>query len=211
MKPTFKTTTLIAAIGMIVYTIYVVTHYALNVLCPTPYHFDLWDDICERLIFDILPISLIFVGIGLCEYRPAPIVSKPFRYLTIGLSIALIGTLLFSPLYSYQIVGLGYLFPSIYWRAILLISGIFWLFMLRTQPLEESSPRSYRVTLIAAIFLLALPMIFEAASGISLLCGREYVLGLRSAAIKSWVRYIAPTIVLCWYSVALYKASKNKK
>ena len=211
MKHNFKTTILIAAIGMIVYTIYVLTHYALSVLCPTPYHYDLWTDICERLIFDILPVSLILAGVSLWKNRPAPNASKPFRYLTIGLFVALIGTLLLSPLHAHQIFGIAYLFPSIYWRAILLIAGIVWLFMLRKQSLEETSPTSHQGMLVIAIILLALPMILEAASGISLLCGREYVLGLHSGAIKTWVKYIAPTIMLCWYSVALYRASKNNK
>lgn len=212
MKHNFKTTILIAAIGMIVYTIYVLTHYALSELCPTPYHYDLWTDICERLIFDILPVSLILAGVSLWKYRPVQNASKPFRYLTIGLFVALIGTLLLSPLYTHRIVRMmPYLFPSIYWRAILLITGIVWLFMLRKQTLEETSPASHRGMLIIAILLLALPMILEATSGISLLCGREYVLGLHSGAIKTWVKYIAPTIMLCWYCVALYKASKNNK
>jgi len=211
MKHNFRTTILIAAIGMIVYTIYVLTHYALSELCPTPYHYDLWTDICERLIFDILPVSLILAGVSLWKNRPAQNASKPFRYLTIGLFVALIGTLLLSPLYTYRIVGLASLFPSIYWRAILLIAGIVWLFMLRKQTSEETSPTSHRGMLIIAIFLLVLPMVLEAASGISLLCGRECVLGLHSGAIKTWVKYVAPTIMLCWYSVALYRASKNTK
>jgi hypothetical protein len=210
MKHNFKTTILIAAIGMIVYAIYVLTHYALSEVCPTPYHYDLWTDICERLIFDIMPVSLILAGVNLWKYRPAPNASKSFRVFTVCLFVVLIVTLLF-PLNTHRIIGMAYFFPSIYWRAILLITGIVWLFMLRKQPLEESSPTSYRVMLIIAMLLLALPIIFETISGISLLCGREYVLGLHSSAIKSWVRYIAPTIMLCWYSVALYRASKNNK
>ena len=137
MKHNFRTTILIAAIGMIVYTIYVLTHYALSVLCPMPYHYDLWTDICERLIFDIMPVSLILAGVSLWKYSPAPNASKPFRYLTIGLFIALIGTVLLSPLHAHKIFGIAYLFPSIYWRAILLIAGIVWLFMFRRSHLRN--------------------------------------------------------------------------
>lgn len=196
-KPSFKTTTLIAAIGMIVYTIYVVVRYAIHEFFPVPYHYDLLNDIQERIIIDILPVSLIIAGAGLWEYSPSITASKSFRALTICLFIALIGTLLVSPLYTYQTGGwMGYLFPKICWRSILLVSGIVWLFMFRRQPLEETSPRSYRVTLILAMLLLALPMVLEAISGISLLCGRDIVLGLNSGAIKSWVKYIAPILPL---------------
>ena len=196
MKPSFKTTTLIAAIGMIVYTIYIIMLFAIHKLYPTPYHYDLWKDIQERLIVDILQVSFIIAGIGLWKYRPSDAASKSFRIFTVCLFVALVGTLLCSPLYTYQIVGVGYLFPSIYWRVIMLVSGIVWLFMFRRQPLEETSPRSYRVTLILAMLLLALPMVLEAISGISLLCGRDIVLGLNSGAIKSWVKYIAPILPL---------------
>ena len=203
MKPAFKTTTLIAAIGMIAYTIYVVTRYAIHQFSPMPYHYDLWNDIIERIILNILPVSLIIAGIGLLNYSPSITASKPFRVFTICLFIALVGTLLFSPLYTYSSLysslGLGYLFPPIYWRTIFLISGIIWLFRLRQQPLEEESPRSYRITLILAMLLLTLPMVLEAVSCISLLCGRDLVLGLHSAAIQSWVKFIAPTLVLAHF------------
>lgn len=197
MKLSFKTTTLIAAIGMIVYTAYVLTRYAIYEFCSMPpYHYHLGYDISVRLIYDILPLSMIVACCGLWKYRPAENASKSFRVFTICLFVAMFCTLLFSPLYTYSIVGLEYIFPPIFWRAITLISGIVWLFMFRRQPLEETSPRSYRVTLILAMLLLALPMVLEAISGISLLCGRDIVLGLNSGAIKSWVKYIAPILPL---------------
>ena len=211
MTSSFKTTTLIAAIGMMVYTIYVITRYVIHQLSVVRYNFDLWEDICARMIFDTLLISFIIASIGLWKYCPAVNVSKSFRYLTIGLFAALISTLLFSLNYTHRIVGAWYLFPSIYWRVIILITGIIWLLMLRNQPVEKTTPTSYRIPLFLSILILALPMILEAISGISLLCGREYVLGLHSSAVKSWVRYIVPTILLCWYSIALYKSSKNNK
>jgi len=194
-KLSFKTTTLIAAIGMIVYTIYVVVRYAIREFFPVPYHYDLLNDICVCLIFDILPLSLIIAGIGLWKHRPSKAASKSFHLFTICLFVALVGTLLFSPLYTYPIVGIGHLFPPIYWRAIMLISGIVWLFMLRIQPMEDATPRSYQVTLIIAMTLLALPIILEAISGLSLVLGGE-IFCFNSAAIKTWVKYIAPVLLL---------------
>lgn len=197
MKTSFKTTTLIAAIGMIVYTVYLAANYVLTPYFDS-YSYDLAVDIRIRLIFDILPISLIIAGVSMWKYRPAKEASKSFRIFTICLFVALVGTLLFSPLYTYQIVDMAHLFPSIYWRVIVLISGIVWLFMLRKQPMEETTSRSYHVTLILAMILLALPMILEAASGIALLCGRNIVLGLNSAAVKSWVKFISPILPLAY-------------
>ena len=196
-KSSFKTTTLIAAIGMMVYTLYVLTRYTLSECCGIHYVFDLATEIRIRLIYDILPLSFIIAGIGLWKYRPSDAASKSFRIFTICLFVALIGTLVFSPLYTtIRIAGAPYILPSIYWRAIMLISGIVWLFMLMRQPLEEASPRSYRVTLLLEMLLLALPVILESISGFALLCGREVVLGFSSAAVKSWVKFIAPILPL---------------
>lgn len=206
MKLSFKTTTLIAAIGMIVYTIYVLTHYAIYEFCSMPpYHYHLGYDISVRLIYDILPLSMIVACCGLLKYRPAENASKSFRGFTICLFVALVGTLLFSPLYTIQIAGTGYIRPSIYWRALMLISGIVWLFMLRKQASEEASPRSYRVTLILAILLLTLPIILEALSGISCMLN-GHVLNFDSSTIKSWIRWIAPTLVFIHFVFPQIKA-----
>ena len=195
MKPSFKTTTLIAAIGMIIYALYVVARYIIYYAYPTAYCYDLWKDIQERLMFDLLPLSLIIAGLGLYQQRPTN-ATRPFRILTICFFVALIGTLVFSPLYTYSIIGIGSIFPPIYWRVLLLIAGIIWLFMLRHQPLEDASPHSYQVTLAISMAILALPIVLETISGIALLSGREYVIGLNSGAIKTWVKFIAPVLPL---------------
>ena len=196
MKLSFKTTTLIAAIGMIVYTAYVLTRYAIYEFCSMPpYHYHLGYDISVRLIYDILPLSMIVACCGLWKYRPAENASKSFRVFTICLFVVMFCTLLFSPLYTVYIAGLEHIYPSIYWRALILVAGIVWLFMLRKQPLEEASPRSYRVTLILAILLLTLPIILEALSGISCMLN-GHVLNFDSSTIKAWLRWIVPTLVM---------------
>ena len=87
MKPSFKTTTLIAAIGTIAYSLYILIHYAIHEFCSLPpYRFDLWDDICVRLIYDILPVSFIFAAIGLLKYRPSNDSSKSFHIFTTCIS-----------------------------------------------------------------------------------------------------------------------------
>ena len=206
MKPSFKTTTLIAAIGTIAYTLYVLVRYVIHeYFISYPYRFDLWDDICVRLIFDIPLLSLIIAGIGLLKYRPSKAASKTFRIFTNILFLAYVATLVLSDLYTIQIFGFAYINPSIYWRAIMLISSIVWLFMLMRQPLEEASPRSYRVTLIIAMATLALPIVMEMISGLSLALGGE-IFCFDSYAFKPWVRWIAPTMVLAHFVFPQIKA-----
>lgn len=205
MRPSFKTTTLIAAIGTIAYSLYVLIRYTIHEFWPVPYHYDLWNDICVRLIFDILPISLIIAGIGLLKYRPSQAASKSFRVFTECLFWAMLATLVLSELSTVRIGGSPYFFPSIYWRAAMLISGIVWLFMLMRQPLEEASPRSYRVTLIFAMAALALPIVLEMISGLSLALGSE-IFCFDSSGVKSWVRWIAPTMVLAHFVFPQIKA-----
>ena len=197
MKFSFKTTTLIAAIGMIGFTIYFVARSILYAAYPTAYCYDLWPDIRTRIAFDVLPLCLIIACIALYKQRPIMSASKPFRYLTIGIFIALVCT----PISSFPdvfICGMVYLFPPTYWRVIMLIAGIVWLFMLRQQPTEEASPRSYRVTLVIAMLILAFPIILEMISGLSLLVNGN-ILCFNSWAFKSWTKWIAPILPLIFF------------
>lgn len=203
MRPSFKTTTLIAAIGMIIYTVDVVVRYFVYRNSPLDLNYDLWTDIRVRLALDILPVSLVIACIGLWGKRPSENVSKPFRYLTIGLFVGMLGTLLFSPAYSVR-MSIPFLSPTIYWRALVLIVGIIWLFMLRKQPLEEASPRSYKVSLVLALVLLALPIILEAISCLSYVVS-GHILLFDSYVFKSWVRWIAPVLVLVHFVFPQFK------
>lgn len=208
----FKTITLVAAIGMIVYTVYMTTRYIISAVHPTYYHFELWEDIRTRTMFDVLPLSLIIACIALLKQRPKMSASRPlFRILTVSLFIAMFGTLVFSYPYTIQVCGIKYLYPSIYWRVLMLIAGIVWLFMLRQQPTEEASPRSYRVTLIITVLILALPILLEMTSGLFLL-KNGYILCLNSFAIKSWVSWIAsilPLIHFVFPSIQQINTARN--
>lgn len=195
MRVSFKTTTLIAAIGIIGFTIYMVAHYAIREFYPTPYCYDLWSDISTRILFDTLPLCLIVVCVGLFKYRPTENASKPFKILTLCLFLALVGTLLFSHLYTIYIGGRWHLFPPVWWRVIVLTAGIVWLFMLRRQPVEDAKPRSYQMILIIAMVILAFPIMMEMISGLTY-CTYGQILCLNSYVFKPWVRWIAPTLVL---------------
>ena len=205
MNKSFKTTTLIAAIGMIAFTIYLVTLHVIRESCPMSYQYDLWNDIMHRLVHDMLSLSLIIAGIGLLKYRPSTAASKSFRILTVCLFIALVGTLIFSPLYAGQLYGMAYLFPPFFWRITILVAGIVWLFMLMRQPVEEASPRSYQVTIFLAMIVLAFPMLLEALSGITYFFTGN-ILSLRSICIKSWTSWIASTLVLVHFVFPQIKA-----
>ena len=197
MRHSFKTTTLIAAIGMIGFTIYFVTRSILYAAYPTAYCYDLWPDIRTRMAFDVLPLILIVACIALYKQRPIMSTSKPFRYLTIGIFIAVVCTSI-SYFVDLFICGMVYLFPPTYWRVIMLIACIIWLFMLRQQPTEGASPRSYRVTLIIAMLILAFPIILEMISGLSLIVNGN-ILCLNSWAFKSWTKWIAPILPLIFF------------
>lgn len=205
MNKFFKTTTILAGIGMIAYTVYVLTRYVLSEYFGVHYVYNLATDIRLRLIYDILPLSMLIACCGLWKYRPAKEASKSFQLFTVCLFIALVATLLFSPFNTILIAEMAYLCPSIYWQAIILIAGIVWLFVLMRQPLEEVSTRSYRATLILAVFLLTIPMLLEALSSISCLL-RGYVLSFGSSTIKSWVIWIAPILVLTHFVFPKIKA-----
>lgn len=203
MKLSFKTTTRIAAIGMIIYTLFIVTLFLIRHIDPTPYHFILWEDICVRLMLNILPLSLIIAGIGLWKEKPAT-VSKPFRILTISLLAALGGTLILSPFYVHSLLGITPIFPPFFWRVILCVASIIWLFMLGYQTTEKTPSLSFRVMLIIAMALLALPIVLEVISGINLLFNHS-ILGLRSDVIQTWVKYIAPILPLGYLSFFKHK------
>lgn len=204
----FKTTTLIAAIGVIGYTLDVLVNRLIHVFWPTPYHYELWSDIGGRLTSDLLPLGLIVAGIGLLRFRPTSAASRAFRIFTICLLAALLVTLLVSPLYTYRLTGAGYLFPSIYWRLAVLVAAIVWLFMLRRQPVEEATPRWYQALLIVVMILLAAPILLEAVSGVSLLCGHG-ILGFHSAALKTWVRWFAPALMLLLLCLPMRSSKKQ--
>ena len=202
--PSFKTATLIAAVGMIVYTLYITARYIIHAVHPMHYHFELWTDIRTRLMFDVLLFSLITACIALYNHRPVMSASKPFRRLTIALFIALIGT----PFFCFphvHICGLPSLFPSFYWRILMLIGGIVWLFMLRQQPTEKAASLPCRATLILAILILSLPIVLGMISGLSLWINGN-ILGLKSSAIKTWVRWLVPILPLA--SLVLFSQKK---
>lgn len=211
MKLSFKTTTLIAAIGMSIYTIYIVIRYAIHILYYCPYHFDLVEDICQRIVTDSILIAMIIAGIALLQYRPLSHTSRSFRIYTIVLATLLFLTALLCsiPFLGVYINGARFFVPDVEWRIIFLIMGIVWLVMLSRQEVTERPSISFRFIIYCGMIVLCIPMLLEMISGISLLCSGK-ILFLHSSCIRSWVRHFVPTIILCWYSMEFYIQSIMK-
>ena len=209
MKPSFKTTTLIAAIGMGLFIAFSTAFYSIHALHPSPYHYDLLQDIAIRSCMDVLLISLIVAGAALLTCRPTKDVTKPFRILTYILAALLGFALICAPMIGHVLFGL-YIWPPLWLRFVLMIVGCVWLCLLSRQETAEPAPRAFRIALICGIIVLAVPMVCEIASGISLLCS-GHILNLHSSATYTWVRYVVPVVIVLWYSVALCRASKERK
>jgi hypothetical protein len=205
MKPSFKTTTLIAAIGMGCFIAFSAVFYSIRTLLPCPYQYDLLQDIAVRSCMDVLLISLIVAGAALLTCRPTKDVTKPFRILTYVLALLLVLALISTPIIGQ--IRLSF-WPPLWLRFVLMIVGCVWLCLLSLQEAAEPTPRAFRIALICGIIVLAFPMVCEIISGISLLCS-GHILYLHSSVAYTWVRYIVPTVFLLWYSIALNKASKG--
>ena len=209
MKQSFKTLSLVAAAGVGIYTAFIVGVRIMHIVCPRAYHFDLMRDIFCRGMFDLLLVSIAVAAIAMMSKRPRQKATKQFRVFTYVLAALLVLTFICTPFTSVRcFYGVMQLWPPFGWRVLLLILGIVWLWIISKQPETEPTPRAYRVALLCSIVVLAIPIVCEIASGISLLCN-GHILHLHSSAIKTWIRYIVPTILLCWYSVEIRKVSKN--
>lgn len=212
MKQSFKTLSIVAAAGVSIYTIFMVGIRIAHTFWPRPYHFDLLQDIFFRGMCDILLISIAISAIALKSCRPLQTATKQFRVFTYIFAALLVLTFICSPFTFSTVIcicGAIHFWPPFGWRMLLLILGIVWLLMISKQPETEPTPRAYRVALICGIVVLAFPILCEIASGISLLCN-GHILHLNSSATWTWIRYIVPTILLCWYSIELRLISKKK-
>lgn len=210
MKPSFKTTTLIAAIGMIVYSLTEITWILRHLFVLDTLHFMQLREVLGGINIGVLLISMGLACFALCKYRPIRNVSRSFRRLTIVLSVLLALTMLIctSPINLIRINGAWFFYPDFWWRILLLVMGVTWLFKLSRQETTEQTPKAFKTAAICGMIILALPIFLGLISEASYVC-TDKLLFLRSTCVSTWVRYIVPTIILCWYSIAIYKSSKN--
>ncbi len=211
MKPSFKTTTLIAAIGIIVYSLTEIVWCLRHVFALNTLQFMQFREVLGIINIGVLLISMGLACFALCKYRPTKNnVSRSFRRLTIVLSVLLALTMLIctSPINLIRINGAWFFYPDFWWRILLMVLGVTWLFKLSRQETTEQSPQAFKVAVICGMIVLALPVLLGLISEASYIC-TDKLLFLRSTCVSTWVRYIVPTILLSWYSVALYRSSKN--
>lgn len=207
----FKKNTLIAAIGMAVYL-----HYAI--LCNVPALIWLYINNLRGPLHDIFYAFWMYLFLGcviiaivgiLSQSHTDPIEPKKgFRIITYTLtallSIWVIGALLPSPVH---VEGVPYLYIRFPQNIILLTLATIWLWMLSRENSIGTISIALRFAMIAGACLLSIPISLQFASAISYWQTGE-ILFLHSWAIGSWLKVLVPTILLCWYSIELFKESK---
>ena len=208
MKPSFKTTTIIATIGMTIYTYYSIVRSipAMVWLHISNLRGPLHDIFYATWMYLFLGRVIITI-IAILRHRTSEPTMPRLRFrmttytLTVLLSFCIIGALLPYPIY---IEGMPYLYIRFPMNIILLTLATIWLWMLCRQSSLGPISKPLRVAMMISIGLLALPILLQIISATSYWLTGE-LLFLRSWAIYSWIRIFVPTILLCWYSIELHK------
>lgn len=205
----FKITTIIAAIGMTFYTCYVALRGVPSISIYLHSLSGLNRDIFYAFWMYLFLGSVIITIIAILRHCPTePIVPRlRFRIityiLTVLLSIWAIGALLPSPVH---VGGVPYLYIRFPMNIILLTLATIWLWMLSRQSSVGTISMALRFAMIAGACLLSIPISLQFASAISFWHNGE-ILFLHSWAISSWLKVLVPTILLCLYSIELFKGS----
>ena len=208
MALSFQTTIRVAAVGVLLCLVRDVTCY-ISRLAWTGYHFHLAEDIFQRSAMDMLLLCFIIVAIALMRAMPTH-VSRPFRLFTYALAALAGMTVLAIPVFilPYYICGALFLYLPFLIRVGWYLLGFGWLMALAQQPSLTPAPRPMRIGLGIGIAFLALPIMLQIISGLSLLItGR--LLFLHSAAVLSWVQFLVPVIFLSAYSVYLFRCTEE--
>lgn len=214
MKNSFKTTTLITAVGMGLYTCHSIVRN-IPASWDLYYHFfyghPFLHDIYYAAWIYLLSGVLIATLISMFLFKPTTQVmpSKRFRIATYVLSaisvMAELGGSLPIPVY---VSGVPYMFVPVPWRIFLLVFATIWLWRLSCQESIGYLSKALRISMIIGACMLCIPIVLQFVSAtFYLFVGK--LLFLRSWAISSWL-YIVPTILLCWYSIELFKKSTVK-
>ena len=207
----FKTTTIIAAIGMTIYLCYVITR---SILSEYGHYFDFSSEVYRNVFYAAWMYlffgSVIITIIAILGHGPTEPIApkKSFRIITYALTVLLsfcvIGALLPSPVH---VGGVPYLYIRFPMNIILIILATIWLWMLSRQSSIGTISIALRFAMIAGACLLSIPISLQFASAISYWQDGE-ILFLHSWAIGSWLKVLVPTILLCWYSIELFMESR---
>ncbi len=211
MKLSFKTTTLIAAIGITLYAIHVVLrlrdpiHDAFNTAfgaysISRELYFVTW-----YAFLIVCMLSIIVAALKTNTNLDAP--QKSYRVVTYILAGSLLIASAEAMVLPVRITGVYYLVLSEFWRVVLPILSSVWVWMLYRENSAGTISKSLRIAMIIGACALCIPILLQLISGISYLC-TDHILFLRSWAIYSFVKVLVPTILLCWYSIDCHR-TKN--
>ena len=214
MKNSFKTTTLIAAIGMGLYTCHSIARNIpaswdlyYRFFYGHPFLRDMYYAAWIYLLLGILIATLISMFLFKSTTQAMP--SKRFRIATYVLSaisiLAVLGGSLPIPVY---VSGVPYMFVPVEWKIFLLVFATIWLWRLSCQESIGNLSKALRISMLIGACMLCIPVVLQFVSATSYLFTGK-LLFLRSWAISTWL-YIVPTILLGWYSVELFKKSTAK-
>ena len=206
MKPSFKTTTILAASGMSIYAGYVFLRQvpAINTwICSLR---GIGAEIFFAAWMYMLLGATIAAIIAVVRFRPMT-QTRPktsFRIMTYILAGVLLLSVLVALLIPVHISGAPYLYVRAPWRYVLLLLASVWMWMLPFQSSLGSVSKSLRVAALIGAGVLCVPILLQLLSGISYFA-TGHILFLRSWAVASWVRYLVPTALICWYSIELIR------
>ena len=214
MKPTTsKVLTILSAVCMTIYTLRILIMKTIGM--PTPIFEAINNAAIGREIFWSMPmwvlsiaIILAFVAFLFSNKQTANTQpSKTFHILTYCLTALLLLTTISAFFSMPQINGVFYLWGTLTLRIPLLLLSIVWLCMLCRESNVGALSKGLRIAIIVGTILMAVPLLLQVISGIAYLT-TGHLLFLHSTAIYTWLRYLIPAILLCWYSVELYKSSR---
>ena len=211
MKTTFKILTGLSAACMTIYTLRVLLMSNIGMpIFETMRNATIGREIYWAIPMWLMSISIILVLVAISLPTKPTLDTQPskhFRVLTYCLAGLLLLTIISALFNMKYLSGIPYLWGTMTLRIPLLLLSVVWLCMLCKNASIGMLSKGLRISVMVASVLMTVPLILQVISGIAYLC-TGHLLFLHSGAIFTWLRYFIPTILLCRYSVELYKSSK---
>lgn len=137
--------------------------------------------------------------------HPQP-ATKWHKYSTCAVALVSLAITIYGIVYAFQANWFNILHaPS--WLCITGgIMGCIYLWALTISPNRVQLPHSIRLLMYFGIGCIGLVFLLQVASGIAYMLTGHLLL-LHTWTMISWLRYVLPTILLCWYSIELFKES----
>ena len=140
-------------------------------------------------------LALIAALVNTDEPQP---VTKTHKYCTYALSVTYLVITIMGIVGAVQL----YMYLPAAYRVIFDLLGCAWLMMLVRHPFGTNLPKGLRTLVWLGIGLIGMLWVLQLISGISYLT-LGHIMMFHSHALGSWLRYLVPTILLCFYSIYL--------